>query len=123
MLRTTLALSQITVRHIMVPINDFIAAPDETSALALLSTFKDIDQIPIPADGQPTHIFERGVQHVRLIDKEMLISDSTSIIALPHLFSPMTQFFFVIEGQTIIGLVHVSDLNSSTCKIPYFCIG
>ena len=106
----------------MIHPGDFISAHDEVSARQHLLENPGIDHIPVAASGQPTHVFDRNTNLIRKIDSALLISDSTSIVNLPRLFSQTNQFFFVIEGQTIVGLVHVSDLNAPICKIPYFII-
>lgn len=49
-----------------------------------------------------------------------LISDSTPAIDLVQYFDVDREVLFVLTGNRISGLIHLSDLNSSLCEIAFF---
>jgi hypothetical protein len=110
----------IQVRNVMTLREAFIAAADPVEASALLLEYPDLDAIPIVSQGEVNQVFTRRDETAHFIDREHLISDSTLIIELASYFKEPHRVLFVLTGNLISGLIHVSDLNSVLCKIAYF---
>jgi len=112
----------LSVKEIMVPNAAFIRARSARDAKRVFREYADIDMLPIPNTGEPTHTIFRDQSSVHKIPRSMLISESTPIIELAKLFHESHDGFFVLGGRSIVGLVHFSDLNHPLCKVPYFAI-
>lgn len=120
--RALTATRSLSVKEIMIPKTAFVRADSAGKARGVFKQHPDIDMLPIPANGEPTHIIFRGNSQVRPIPRSMLISESTPIVDLARMFHEAHDGFFVLSGRSIAGLVHFSDLNSPVCKIPYFAL-
>ena len=114
----------IQVRHIMTPRGEFVAGKDAAHARALLCEQRneDLDLIPYPDLGDPTAYVLRSDQLPHQIDQSHLISDGTPVIDLIEYFGAGREALFVLTGNRISGLVHLSDLNSSLCKVAFFTL-
>jgi len=116
--------SAIQARHIMTVRSQFVAGKDADDALALLLDEKnrDLDLIPFPNGRDPIAYVLRLDRRPHNIDRDHLISDSTPVIELVKYFDDGREVLFVLSGNQISGLVHLSDLNSSLCKIAFFTL-
>lgn len=116
--------STIQVRHIMVPRRRFVAGKDASHARAMLDDKEndEYDLIPFPKRGDPTGYVLRTDRRDYDVDRGHLISDSTPVIDLIRYFTDERHVLFILTGNTISGLVHLSDLNSSLCKIAFFML-
>lgn len=110
------------VSEIMIPRESFIRAADAADAKKRFIERGDIDMLPIPLSGEPTHVIFRDELRMRDVSRAMFISDSTPIFTLARLFRKGHAAYFVLRGRSIAGLVHISDLNNPLCKIPYFAL-
>jgi hypothetical protein len=116
--------SEIQVRHIMTPRSRFRSGTDEEDARALLDdpSCADYDLIPFPNQSGPTSYVLRSNRRAYNIDRDHLISDSTSVIELIQYFDTDRHVLFVLKGNRIVGLAHLSDLNSTVSKIAFFTL-
>ena len=116
--------SAIQAHHIMVPRQQFIAGKDANHARAMLDDQQndEYDLIPFPKRGDPSGYVLRSDRQKYDVDRGHLISDSTPVITLIQYFTEERHVLFVLTGNTISGLVHLSDLNSTLCKVAFFML-
>ena len=105
-----------TVRDVMTPACQLKRSDTVDNAEHL---FHEYDVVPYPRLGDVTGFFSRDTRRLHDLEPSHLISDSTSLFALPTLLK-RHRFFFVISGNRIVGYVHYSDLNRGVMKIPFF---
>lgn len=110
-----------TVPDLMVKVADLTRASDQPEAQQLLSKHPEFDIIPLPSEGAITSYLHRNGTKIESISPKDLISDGTSLIDLPKLFTER-EFFFVLSSNTISGFVHFSDLNKGLMKLPFFVL-
>jgi len=108
----------LTVQDIMTPLAVLERADSYDEAQPLHSQY---DVVPYPKAGPISGFFRRGTKELQEITARLLLSNGTSILELPYLLS-QNRFYFVISGNTIVGYLHYSDLNSTIAKIPFFTI-
>lgn len=120
LLRTVRSAPILTVADIMIPQPQFIRAQDSHDAADAFRDHPDVDLLPLPLHGAPTHVIYRRDMSKHRIAVSMLLSESTGILDLPRLFNERHEAFFVLGEREISGLVHFSDLNNPLCKIPFF---
>lgn len=79
------------------------------------------DCVPYPQNGAIEGFFTQNGNDVQNLERRHIISENTSLLDLPQLFSE-DPFYFVISANRISGYVHYSDLNKPIARIPFFAI-
>lgn len=108
-------------RDIMVPKAKLIRAKDAITAKILFEQYPAFDVIPISQSGMLSAYIERGINQVRPIRLQNVVSDTTSILDIVDILKKRS-FCFVLAKQDISGYIHFSDLNNRIVKLPYFLI-
>ena len=109
-------IGEVTVEQVMVPARNLSRADTKEEAAPMHS---DFDVIPYPKRGEIAGYFLRDSSHVIPIETKVLISHSTPILKLPHIFLSRP-FSFIIAAHRITGYIHYSDLNKPIARVPFF---
>lgn len=109
-----------TARDIMVDADKLVSAADESEARKLLQANKNLDMIPIKTKGLLLSYLERNSSRPQRIKLNDTIAELTRILDLVDVLR--TRKFCFVVNQSILGLVHFSDLNNHLVKIPFFVI-
>ena len=107
-----------SVRDVMTTANQLKRADDLKNAQHL---FNEYDVVPFPRHGQIKGFFERDSDESCPLEIQHVISENTSLFALPNLLTK-NYFYFVVSENQIAGYVHYSDLNKIIVKIPFFAM-
>jgi hypothetical protein len=105
-----------TVDRIMTAAKRLKRATRESTAFPL---FQYYDVVPFPFRGRIKGYFSKNDHTIHDIERADLVGGATSLLDLVGLFKDR-QFFFVLYGNDISGLVHFSDLNHSLVRIPVY---
>lgn len=110
----------INVSKIMVPSKYLQRANDSDKAMFYFKEF-GYSIIPYPEKDKITGYFNNvrynGVESIY----KFLISSDTPVISLPRLFLD-NPFYFVINSNEIVGYIHLSDLNNTLVKLPFYTL-
>lgn len=109
-----------TARDIMVDVDKLVSAANELDARQLLQENKNLDMIPIKTNGLLLSYLERNSSRPKRIRQADTITELTRILDLVDVLKAR-RFCFVVN-QSILGLIHFSDLNNHLVKIPFFVI-
>jgi hypothetical protein len=107
-----------SARDIMTSVDPLCRADRHDDANLL---FAEYDVVPHPRQGAISGFFQRDSAELCQILPKHLVSDSTSLFALPKLLAN-SRFFFVFADTRVVGYVHYSDLNKPLTKIPFFAL-
>ena len=88
-----------TVSDIMTKTADLLRGRDFVDAESYFKDNREFDIIPLPAEGSISSYLRRGGTKTVQISRKYLISDSTTLTDLPHLFKDQ-EFYFVLTAKT-----------------------
>lgn len=112
-----------TVKDIMKKREEMVTAKTAEEAYNI-STKPDFpyDIIPlVSTDDNITGYSKKGESKGQSLYARNILSIETGLTDLPCLFEKH-DFFFILEGNQIVGYVHFSDLNNNLIKIPLFVL-